>query len=87
MLYWSLGDWMKRVQTPCVVVTFYTTAAAMETERACRAAGIPGRIFPVPRQLTSDCGMAWRSEISERDRLDALLRGGIEFEGIYEMEL
>ena len=39
-----------------LVVTFYTTSAAMAAEKACLAAAVPGRIIPVPRQITSDCG-------------------------------
>ena len=31
------------------VVTFATTTGAMAMERACQAAGLPGRLIPVPR--------------------------------------
>ena len=44
-----------------LVVTFYTTSAAMAAEKACLAAAVPGRIIPVPRQITSDCGLGWRT--------------------------
>ena len=29
----------------------------MAAEKACLAAAVPGRIIPVPRQITSDCGL------------------------------
>ena len=32
------------------VVTFATTTGAMAMERACRDAGLPGRLIPVLRQ-------------------------------------
>ena len=43
-----------------LVITFHTTAAAIAMEKLCRAKGLPGRLIPVPRELTADCGMAWR---------------------------
>lgn len=39
-----------------LLVTFYTTAGVMALERACKAASLPGRIVPVPRSITADCG-------------------------------
>lgn len=35
------------------VVTFATTTGAMAMERACQAAGLPGRLIPVPRSITA----------------------------------
>ena len=41
------------------VITFHTTAEAMAAERLFRALDLPGKLIPVPRKLTSDCGLAW----------------------------
>ena len=38
-----------------VTVTFHTTAEA----KACLNGGIPGRLIPVPRQISSGCGLAY----------------------------
>lgn len=67
---------MSRAPRPTLVLTFHTTAAAMQTQRACADAGIPGRLFPVPRRLSSDCGIAWASDPAERPRLEALMTAG-----------
>lgn len=56
-----------------LIVTFYTTAAAMETEQRCKAAGIAGRLIPAPRSITSDCGLAWSMSPADRERLEAAL--------------
>ena len=40
-----------------LIVTFHTTTAAMAMEKACAAAGIPGRLIPVPREITAGCGL------------------------------
>ncbi len=75
-------------KTVQLVLTFHTTSAAMELEKRCREDGIPGRLFPVPRSLTSDCGIAWRCEPALRQTLQALIEENrIETGGIYEMEL
>ena len=53
-----------------LIVTFHTTAASVAMERACRAAGIEGRLAPVPRQLPADCGISWRAAPDARGALD-----------------
>lgn len=40
------------------LATFKTTSMALLFERACRKAGIKARIVPVPRKLSSSCGLA-----------------------------
>ena len=57
-----------------LIVTFYTTSAAMAAEKACRQNGVPGRIIPVPREITSDCGLGWRTEPEVRGRTEALFQ-------------
>ncbi len=79
---------LKREKKPCLVLTFDTTAAAMGAEAACAAAGIPGRLLPVPRQLSSDCGIAWASPREQRPRLEELIaQGKLEPAGLYELLL
>ena len=71
-----------------LVVTFHTTAAAIGMEQLCAARGLPGRLIPVPRALTADCGMAWRAEPADRAALEALAaQEGLEVEGFHELEL
>ena len=52
-----------------LLITFHTTAGAMAMEKRCRAAGLAGRLIPVPREITADCGLAWRGEPGDRPRL------------------
>ncbi|PKL08961.1 MAG: hypothetical protein CVV51_06300 [Spirochaetae bacterium HGW-Spirochaetae-7] len=45
----------------CGHVLFFTSAAAFRAEKLCCSAGIAGaRLVPVPRDLSSDCGVALR---------------------------
>lgn len=75
-----------RSKTLKLLVTFHTTANAMAAEQTCQAAGIPGRLIPVPRSITADCGMAWCCETSQRSQTAAVLQAaGIEPAGYYEL--
>ena len=69
-----------------VVVAFHTTACAMATERLCKKHGLEGRLISVPRQITSDCGIAWSAPPELRGQLETLLSAsGIETAGIHEL--
>ena len=68
-----------------LVITFHTTAAAIAMEKLCRAKGLPGRLIPVPRELTADCGMSWRAEVQDRAALTKA--EGLETDDFYELLL
>jgi hypothetical protein len=71
------------------VVTFSTVHYVMKSEKVFRQRGLPVRLIPTPRHISSDCGMA--VEISDTDEdaaaVRALLRGaGLpEPDGIYPL--
>ncbi|MDD7769719.1 DUF3343 domain-containing protein [Suipraeoptans intestinalis] len=68
-----------------LVVTFYTTADAMGMEKLCKEEGLPGRIIPVPRSISAGCGLAWCTELEQKDVIEAgLKRAGIEASAIQE---
>ena len=69
-----------------LLLTFYTTAGVMALERACTQAGLPGRIVPVPRSITADCGIAWAAPPEERERIENE-PGLPEIAGVYLREL
>ena len=43
-----------------IIITFHTTSEAMAMEKLCTHMGIPGRLIPVPREITAGCGLSWR---------------------------
>ena len=69
-----------------LLVTFHTTAGAMEMEKRCKAKSLAGRLIPVPRSITADCGMAWRAEITMREVLEKLT-ADLDVDGFYELEI
>lgn len=77
-----------KAKMPHVVVTFHTTAEAMATEKACKAAGLSGKLISAPRSISADCGIAWSAPIDTRPQLCALLtQECIETDAYYELLL
>ena len=69
-----------------LVIAFDTTAAALAFEAAAPAAGLTGRLIPVPTAITAGCGLAWRDAPASRDAASALLaREGIAGASLYEL--
>ena len=68
-----------------LIVTFHTTADAMAMEKACKEENAPGRLIPVPRVISSGCGLAWCAELEKREQLlEVMQMVGIENEDIHE---
>lgn len=69
-----------------LIITFHTTAAAIEMEKLCRAEGLPGRLIPVPRAISASCGMAWCAPVESRAQAEALIeREKIESDEVHEL--
>ena len=49
-----------RAKRPYIVLSFGSTVAAMAWEKRCAEKTIPGRLIPLPRELSAGCGLAWR---------------------------
>ena len=43
------------------ILTFDETVDAMAWEKYCETHGLPGRLIPVPREITAGCGLAWKA--------------------------
>lgn len=48
-----------------VILSFHTTTEAMSFEKQCMSNEIPGRLIPIPREITAGCGLAWRIGVEE----------------------
>ena len=69
-----------------LVVTFHTTADAIGFEKACKENQIPGRMIPVPRELSAGCGLAWCADPSEEAQIKSFLKNQeIQFEEMAEV--
>lgn len=69
-----------------LIVTFHTTADAMAMEKACRANDVPGRLIPVPREISAGCGLAWCALPDQWESLlSVMVENGIEQENLHEI--
>ena len=76
-----------RTKKPTLVFSFSTTVSAMEAERICRENDIPGRLVPVPREITAGCGLAWMSTPEHEAGIKAFFaERKLDFEGCYILD-
>ena len=64
-----------RAKRPYIVLSFHATVEAMAWEKHCTEANIPGRLIPLPRELSAGCGLAWRMQWQsklDRNAFDAI---------------
>ena len=68
------------------VVLVYSTSHALRAEKALQQVGIRCRLVPVPRHLSSDCGVCVRFALVHRQAaLDALQAAQVEMEGVHDI--
>lgn len=65
------------------VLLFYSTSGAIRAEKLAKEVGLKIKLIPVPRHLSSDCGVCLRCESSDVERLQGILDASrVEFEEI-----
>ena len=73
---------------PTLILTFATTTQAMAVEKFCAQQNLPGRLIPVPREITAGCGLSWKAQPDDKDRLiAALTEAGLQWEQCYILEV
>lgn len=70
-----------REKKESLVITFPSTTSAMAADRFFNREHLPGRLIPIPREITAGCGLAWRALPSEREVLREALENN---ELVYE---
>jgi len=69
------------------VLLVYSTSHAIRAERVLRRAGISCKLIPVPRHLSSDCGVCVRIARADTEAaLETLEAASLELEGIHDLE-
>ncbi len=68
------------------VVTFSTTTAAMKMEKTAKESVFPGRLIPIPSEISAECGLAWKCvEQSEEEAEIFLQEKELAWDGIYRV--
>ncbi len=65
-----------------IVALFKSVSHAMKAEQLLKDAGIPFKLIPVPKSISSDCGVCIRFTPAERDTLLKALEDMVEIEEI-----
>lgn len=77
-----------RQRKDTLVVTFHTTTQAMAVEKYCAVKGLPGRIIPVPREITAGCGLSWKAAPEDRENLtEAFTEAGLVWDQMYVIRI
>ena len=67
------------------VVLFQSVSQAIRAEKILIGAGVPCKLIPVPRHLSSDCGVCLRFEPACRPQVEAALKDRVSFEAILSL--
>jgi len=67
---------------PREVVLFPSVHHALRAERLLKEAGLPCKLIPIPRNLSSDCGVCLRFDSPLRPRVEEALRDRVDMEKI-----
>jgi hypothetical protein len=66
-------------------ILLISTGHALRAEKVLQSAGIKGKLVPVPRHISSECGVCLRVERGDVGLArHALETAGLEIEGLYE---
>ena len=77
-----------RMKKKTWILTFESTTQAMAAEKYAMEQNLPGRLIPIPREITAGCGLSWKAVPEARDEiLTALEKAGCHWEGEYILEL
>lgn len=67
------------------VILVHSTSHAMRVEKLLQEKGIACKMIPVPRQISSDCGVCIRVLRQDVDAARQAIQGAVEIETIQEI--
>ena len=65
-------------EDPFGVVLFESVSHALRAEKIMKTENIPCKLIPVPRRLSSDCGVCMRFSAAQREQVERALAGKLE---------
>ena len=72
---------------PLGVILFASTHSAIRAEKLAKEKGFIVKLIPVPRYLSSDCGVCLRFSWDQRSQIEETLKqAGVQMEGIHSLE-
>ncbi len=72
---------------PQGVILFPSIHFALKAEKLLKGKGIPYKLIPVPRYISSDCGVCLRIAWEEKEEVLTLLaQEGVKIDGVHLLE-
>lgn len=69
------------------VLIFHSIHRVMRAEKVLKQSGLDVRLMPVPRQLSSDCGLSLAFSFADREQVEAALQeAGCSPEELHKLE-
>ncbi len=72
-------------QSKYSVMLFKAVSYAMKAEKILKKEDLPLKLIPVPKQISSDCGICLRFEPAMQNKIEAALLNKVEIEEIREL--
>ena len=68
------------------VVIFFSTSAAVRAESLTQRKALEVKLIPVPRNLSSDCGICLQINTEDREKIEEILsKGKVEYDNICKL--
>jgi hypothetical protein len=68
------------------VILVYSTSYAIRAEKILHRAGIASKLIPVPRYLSSNCGVCLRIARADKEAAQKALEAvGVEIDGVHDI--
>jgi hypothetical protein len=64
-----------------VALLFNSVSHAMMAEKILKTEGVSHKLIPVPRHISSDCGVCLRIELGDEEKIRKLLEAKVEISG------
>jgi hypothetical protein len=74
------------MNSDCIII-FQSTHQALKAEKTLKKCNLTGRMIPLPRKFSSNCGLALKINCKMKPQIEAaFLDNSIEYEGIYDLD-
>lgn len=67
------------------VILFRTVSYALKAEKILKQEGLPHKLIPVPKHISSDCGVCLLVHMDVKDKIVASLKGKVDIENIRKL--
>ncbi|HOS97315.1 MAG TPA: DUF3343 domain-containing protein [Deltaproteobacteria bacterium] len=67
------------------VLVFESVSATLAAEQALKEKGIPYKLVPIPRHISSDCGVCIRVDAHQRALAEEVLAGRVRVAGVHRL--